>query len=356
MLRVMNYSSRPLVPEDISDAQRRRSIVRAVAAMTVAAPQKADPAVVLRKMWQDDSSADHVLRAATNPTSTANVWAIQTNLVLPMLAPAAASTRLFALSMQLSLDGIATLRLPFIGGAGRPSAPVFIAEGAAAPVVDLATSAAILGPTCKLCILSAVSGELQEASADTAEDVVSAALAFSAEQSIDSALFSANAATPIAPAGIWHGIVPIASSGSKGQAGAADDLGALAGQIGSNGVNSDDMVVVTTPDLAARLRVLASPKFTNTVLSSAYIPSGTVIGVVPRGLAVGYAGNVEITSSIATAVHFEDTNPLPLGSGGTLAVPILSAWQQYLIILKIHARCAWCVQPQAVAVAAGANW
>jgi hypothetical protein len=257
---------------------------------------------------------------------------------------------------QLSLDGIATLRLPFIAGAGRPSAPAFIPEGAAAPVVDLATSAAILGPTCKLCILSAVSGELQAASGETAEDVVSAALAFSAEQSIDGALFSANAATSIQPAGILHGVAPIASSGAKGQAGVADDLGALAGQIGSNGVNSDDMAVVTTPDLATRLRVLASPKFTNTVLSSAYIPNGTVIGVVPRGLAVGYAGNVEITSSIATAVHMEDTNPLPLSSGGTLAVPILSAWQQYLIILKIHARCAWCVQPQAVAVVTNANW
>jgi hypothetical protein len=111
------------------------------------------------------------------------------------------------------------------------------------------------------------------------------------------------------------------------------------------------VVVVTTPNLALRLRVLASPKFTNLVLSSAYLAQGTVIAIVPRGLAAGYAGNVEVETSNAAAIHF-DTAPLPIsttGSPSTVAAPVESAFQQRLIILKIRARCAWCVQPGAVA-------
>jgi hypothetical protein len=129
----------------------------------------------------------------------------------------------------------------------------------------------------------------------------------------------------------------------------------LAGAIGANGIGADDMVVVTTPDLATRLRVLASPKFENTVLSSAMLVAGTVIGIVPRGLAVGYVGKVDVATSAAAAIHF-DTAPLPISAPGSLAVPVQSAFQQALRILRIRARCAWVIQPGAIAVLDGANW
>jgi hypothetical protein len=54
----------------------------------------------------------------------ADAWQIQSNKVLPLLAPNAASSRLFALAVQLDL--ITSLRLPFIAGSGRPLVPGFV--------------------------------------------------------------------------------------------------------------------------------------------------------------------------------------------------------------------------------------
>ena len=67
-----------------------------------------------------------------------------------MLAPAAASSRLLALGSRLSLDGITSITLPFVGGQGRPVGP-FVAEGGPIPVFDLVTGGAVLGPARKIC-------------------------------------------------------------------------------------------------------------------------------------------------------------------------------------------------------------
>jgi hypothetical protein len=104
---------------------------------------------------------------------------------------------------------------------------------------------------------------------------------------------------------------------------------------------------------------LAGPKFQDAVLSSAYVPAGTVIAITPKGLAAGYAGIAEIETSTAATVVMDDTNPAPIGTPGTppvVGAPALSAFQSGLIVIKVRGRCAWCVQPGAVAVVTGAAW
>jgi hypothetical protein len=100
------------------------------------------------------------------------------------------------LGNKFDLTGINSIKLPYVGGSGRPAKPAFVAEGQPAPVADLSTSGAIPGPTCKVLIQSAIMGELQSASAQTAEEIVGAALSISCAQSLDAALFSSNAAVP----------------------------------------------------------------------------------------------------------------------------------------------------------------
>jgi hypothetical protein len=337
--------------------QHRRAFTRAVAAMAFAGCRGSAAQEVLKGLWRDDDQAGLILRAVSDPLETSSFPAIQTNVVLPMLAPAAASTKLLGMGAQLNLEGIATVRLPYVGGAGRPASPAFVGEGAPAPAVNLLTRGAILGPACKIVILSGISAELQAASAETAEEIVSRALVISCEQAIDAALFSSAPATAIQPAGLLHGITPMTSTGGTGASGMADDLALLAEAIGANGISTDDLVFIATPILATKVRVLAGPKFQDAVMSSAMLSAGTVIGIVPRGLAVGYVGAVEVETSNAATIHFEDTAPLPIvDSSGTLAAPTSSAFQQNLIILKIRARCAWCVQPGAVAVVEAADW
>jgi hypothetical protein len=238
---------------------------------------------------------------------------------------------------------------------------VFIAEGAPAPVADLSTSGAILGPACKVLVQAAITGELQSASAETAERIIGMALSYSAAQSLDAAFFSSNAAVPgTSPAGILHGITAIISgAGGTGVNGCATDLSAIAGQIGKGGVSIDDLIFVMTPALATKARVFAGPHFDDKIFSSSYLPDGTVIGIIPGGIASGYQGQVDVETAIAATLHTEDTAPLPIGTPGsppTVAAPTLSAFQAYLVIVKVRARMAWAVQPACVATVTGATW
>jgi hypothetical protein len=112
-----------------------------------------------------------------------------------------------------------------------------------------------------------------------------AALATATEQSMDALLFSDAAATAAAPAGLLNGVTAIPASGTSGLQGIADDLALLAAAIASNGINTDDMIVITTPALSTKARVLLSPRFTNEIISSPSLPDGHVVVVIPSGVA-----------------------------------------------------------------------
>jgi hypothetical protein len=344
------------------DSMARRSFVRAACSLAMTTTrgrtrQSATPSEFIRSNWRDDDAAPLILRAASNPLETSSFAQVQAYKVLPMLAPDAASSKLLNMGAKLSLDGISSIALPYVGGSGRPVQPAFVAEGQPAPVVDLSTSGAILGPTCKVLVQAAITGELQSASAETAEAVLGQALAISTAQSLGAALFSANAAVPgVSPAGILHGAVPIASAGGNGAPGVADNLGLLLQSISNSGINIDDAVFIATASLATKLRVLAGPHFADAILSSAQLPAGMVIAVIPGGLASGYQGKVDLESSIAAAVHMETAPLANVDGSGALAVPTRSAFSTYSIVIKVRARMCWVCQPNAVAVLSGADW
>ena len=357
-MNLRSSSPIPLRP-DVSAVARseRRSFVRACVAMVLGAKQGVEPARIIKQTWSDDR-AEMMLRAASSAATTASSAALglTSTRILPMLAPAAAAARLLSLATSLDLSGLQSIRLPFIGQAGRPPL-VFVAEGSPGAVVDLTVSSTTLGPVSKLLIMSALTREMSEASASNAEVIIGDALALSAAQSLDAALFSANAATASAPAGILFGLTPIAGATGGGVTAMAGDLAALAGAIGAAGINPDDAVFITTPALATKIRVLASPKFTNVVFSSSSLAAGTVIGIVPQGLATGYDGSVVIEASTEATANFEATTPLPIVDGaGVVAKPVYSAFQMDMTILKIRGNCAWTVHPGAIAQVTGAAW
>jgi hypothetical protein len=358
----------PLRPDPTAlAAKSRRSFNRAVAAMAMSARRGTTssgtrPEEVLRDNWADDDAAGRILKAASSPLTTSGFAAIQAQKVLPQLAPDCTSSKLLAMGAQLDLSGINSIRLPYIGYSGRPATSMFVPEGQPAPVPNLSTSGAILGPVCKVLILAGISGELQSASAETAERVIAEALAISVEQSQDAKLFSADAAVAgTSPAGLLNGLTPLTSVGSAGggAAAVADDLGLLAGTISHHGIGIDDLIFVTTAAIATKIRTLAGPFFQDDVLSSSAIPDGEIIAIVPQALATGYAGEVQIETSIAAALHFESAAPLPIATVGTpnvVAAPTHSAFQEYLVLIKVRGRMAWAVQPNAVAYMTGVAW
>jgi hypothetical protein len=358
----------PLRPDPLAlRNMQRRSFNRAVASMAMTVTRgmtsaDREPWEIIHENWRDDDDAGRIVKAAQSPLATSGFAAIQSTRVLPQLAPDAASSKLLAMGNQFDLTGINSIKLPWIGYTGRPANPMFVAEAEPAPVVNLSTSSAILGPTCKVMILAGVSGELQSGSAETAERVISEALAISVEQSQDTLLFSNTAAVAgTSPAGLLFGLTPLTSVGgtTAGPGAVAADLALLAETISHHGIGVDDLVFIAGANIATKIRTLAGPFFQDVVLSSAAIPDGTIVAVIPAGLATGYSGEVQVETSVAATLHFESATPLPIASVGsppTIAAPTHSGWQENLILIKLRGRMTWCVQPNAVCWMQGVQW
>ncbi|WP_369725153.1 hypothetical protein AB8Z38_11570 [Bradyrhizobium sp. LLZ17] len=340
-------------------SSQRRSFIRAATAVALASRDRQRPDAILAKAWPDDATAPRMLKGATSPTTSGGGYPqVQTIAVLPMLAPSSASARLLELASSVDLAGVSSVAVPYIGASGRPVVP-FVEEGKPMPVVDMTISGIRVGPVKKLLIGSALTNELQNASNDTASTIIGGALATSAEQSMDALLLSAAAATAAAPAGILEGVAAIPSAGTSGAEGIANDLALLAESIASNGIGADEMIVITTPALATKLRCLVSLKFSNEVLSSSSIPAGEVIAVAAGGLVTGYDGGVTIEVSEEPTLHFEDAAPTDIsipGAPAAVAAPTISIWQTDSLAVKVRGWCAWAVHPGAVAYVTGAAW
>lgn len=337
-------------PTALARAQRQ-SFIRAATAIFLGRKSTGATERIMKGTWGDDGNAQRIMRAAQRPMETGDLdaWELQSIAILPLLAPASAAAKLLGLATQLELTTGLTISIPGITPASLPTVP-FLAEGQAAPVVELNTSASILGPTKKLLIIAAISDMLSNAS--LAEQVISAALSSAAEQSLDKALFDNVAADATRPAGILAGLTPVdASSAGTGVNGIAKVLGLLAEQLAA----ADDYVVVTTPSLATEIKVLSSPKFTNTVLASKQLAAGTVIAVIPRGLVTAYTGTPQIDVSTQATLHM-DTAPTDISTPGAppvAAAPVKGMLQAQLVALRVRGFAAWCALPGAVSYATG---
>jgi hypothetical protein len=347
-------------PSLIAEADRR-SFMRAITAQALASSAKGQQhrraETILKTNWGEDSRAARVLKAAVSPTpSTSGFPAIPSYEVLPLLSPAAASMRLLRKARQLSLEGIDHVTLAGIPFSGRPT-PIFIGEGAPAPVVMASTSDVKLGPARKIIVQAALTSELELASGDTAQEIISDALALSCEQSMDAALFSTAADDGTTPGGLLYNVAPLSgTAGGSGAAGIGEDVGQIADQISTNGFNPDDMTLITSPKLATMIKTLVGPKFNFEVMSSRAIPSKNIIGVVSDALMYGYDGSVQIDVSRETLMHYEGTNPLQIATGGVMASPTISAFQTDQIAIKVRARACWVIQPGALAWVQSVTW
>jgi hypothetical protein len=325
----------------------KKSFARAAASMVLGRHRASD---ILKANWKDDSAAALIIKSATSPTDTTSFPPQSGLKVLTQLAPQAASSRVLALATSVDLTGFNIIHVPHIGASGRPAA-AWIAEGQPAPALALVLISATVGPVRRLLILSALTSEMQSASGDTAAALIDQALSASIEEAMDKALFSDTAETDSQPAGLLHGVIPITAATGGGTSAMVGDIAALAAAIAAAGVNADTMVIVTTAKLATKLRLMASPKFTNEVYSSAQLADGTIIALIPAGVVTGYTGTVHLETSREVAIHYEDTNPQPL-----LASPTRSAFQEDVNALKLRAWAAWTALPGCVQVINRATW
>lgn len=345
----------PLRP-DFAEAQRmeRQSWHRAVAASALAVTKSADPTSVLEAAWPSDQRAVLILRAAQSPTSTGDFPAFDKTGLFQSLAPSSAALQLFQRGLQLDLAGITTIRIPNF--ANLPPAPIFVGEGKPAPNLHWTFDATVLGPARKVLILAAVTGELEAATPDSASALVGRILADSSNKSIDAVAFGTAAADDDQPAGLLHGVAPIAAS-AAGPDAMAEDLGALIGAIGASGIDPSGAVFVCSPREATIIKIKVSPKFDHPVLSTLGLPEKTVACFAPAAVASGYQDAPQIETSKTATVHFEDDSPADIvGTDGVIAAPTKSAFQTRLISIRVRARAAWAVTPGGAQVINNVNW
>jgi hypothetical protein len=142
--------------------------------------------------------------------------------------------------LQLNLDGIAELRTP-----GRvlnaAAAGQWTQEGMSAPIRVLSFSnAAILRPR-RLSVISVFTREMVESS--NIEAIVRQTLGEATGLALDAQMFSANAASASAPAGLFAGTAPLVPTAGGGVAAMEGDLKNLFAALAAVGAGKTAVIV-----------------------------------------------------------------------------------------------------------------
>jgi hypothetical protein len=333
----------PLRPDPDAIAERNlSSLVRACLAISQRAvdpTSRPSPSDYARKTWSGDRSVDLVLRAASSPAMTTQAgWAQElapvTKQFLDLLVGVSAGAALLNRGIQVGLDGVASVSFPSMSTAQVG----FTGQGKPIPVANLQSGAGVsLAPHAFKIIVTLTSEML---GASNAEVIFRTALLESAALSLDAALFSPNAATADAPAGLLNGVSATTPSTQTIPSEAMfEDLSKLGGAVARVAGNST--VFVAAPEQAIVIKLLAAPQFDATVLSSSALPAKTVIAIAPAALVSGYAPAPEIDASREATLHWDTAPAEIVGSGGVIASPVGSLFQSDKIGLRLHMPLAW---------------
>jgi hypothetical protein len=345
------------VPEDLyRDARPRDALLAAATASYVGQVQQRNPEDLVR----DNEPARLLLRAASNlATVGTSSWA-------GALAGSAVEDLFTSMTSISAGAGLAArcLRVTFPGGVGSVVIPgrvvlaadsgSFVAEGAPIPVRTLPLASVTLSPF-KLAVIATLSEEV--AAYSNAEAIINKILGEAAALRFDSELLSNTAASSSRPAGLTAGLTPLtgATAGSEAM---STDIGALVGALATAG-GGQDIVFIASPKQAAALKLRAGAQFTWPVLSSPALAAGSVMAVEAGGVVFGFSSIPEFDVSRHSALHMEDSSPLPIaaGTGPTVASPVRSLWQTATVAVRLSLRVAWSVRAAGlVQILTGANW
>lgn len=198
--------------------QQSAPIFKTAAVMLRAHVSKTTVDKAARELFGKDHGLDFQTRAASSvATTTDSAWAgvAGPQMVSPLLQQItylSAAASLIGRGVHVSLDGIASLRIP--GRVFDPTAAAWISESAPAPVTMPSVAA---GPTLKphkILVITTFTREQAESS--NIEQFVRLALSEAAAAAIDTKLLSADAETSASPGGILAGathVTPAAASG-----------------------------------------------------------------------------------------------------------------------------------------------
>jgi hypothetical protein len=265
-----------------------------------------------------------------------------------------AAARLFAETLRVRLQGVGSVALPRMV---TVPAPVFVVEGGPIPAMQAAFETVPLGPPKKMALIVGLTERLAEHSAESVEGLVRVALAEQAGKSLDAVVFDANPASASRPAGLLTGVTALTATAGGGIEALVGDVKQLVAAITAAGGGNDIWIFASPPQAAAA--ALYAPDSTLPIVPTPALPSGQIIAVEVGAVASGFSGVPEFDISRMAPVHLE-TNPAAVGTPGSpnlVAAPLMSAWQQQLLFLRLILRCSWTVRaPGMVQVVNSATW
>jgi Phage capsid family len=339
MVLVMS-TNRVGLPLVVDRSARRDEMVNSIARAALASgravhDRSTTADLIARRTWGDGArGAELILRAASSPASTAtSPWAgILAHITFQFLAsliPQSAGADLLGRGLQLSLDGVGSITLPTISN--KPAS--FLGEGKPVPVTQYALATGPKLEAHKLALIAALTREMIDSS--NAEQIVRAALSESAALGLDAVLFSANAGSVDAPAGLLNSIAPITASSAtlRGEA-MAQDLAAIGGAVAR--VAGRNIVYVAAPEQALSIGLLA-PSFRTPVLASSALAARTIIAIAPAALASAFDSIPTIEASREASLVMNDAPGEIVASGG----PVATMFQGDNVALKMRMRAAW---------------
>jgi len=343
--------TKPLRDESLVSFRRdhAQTIGRAALAHVRARTEKTSPAEYAARAWPNDPDVQLVLRAAAPPLDMTSAAAlVQVALaVAPLLTPFSGAAKLFSQGVQVNL-GRGAVTVPGAGTVGVK----FVGDGKPKPVVQGATTGARLDPH-KIAGITVASAELY--SLEGSDALLRMLLAESAGPVLDAAVFSANAASADAPAGILNGIAPLAANTGGAGANVTDafleDLKTLAAAVAPvAGSSQIKLVVNPVSGLSAAYRVPMDVE-ARMIFTSA-IPAGTSIAVVPTAIASSLGVPTFETNEQATLAMNDAPAP------GLMAdANVRSLWQTASVGIKMILEATWARRSnQGVAWIQGGVW
>jgi hypothetical protein len=301
-----------------------------------------------RKAYPRDEAVPMLLRAAVNPHATsgdtASALVAQEQALLLALSPVSAIGGLTAATqgMPLSWDaGTGVIQVPNVN---MQNLSGFVAEAAPMPVIQGSSSTVSLRPHKYGCI-PVLTNELFRYS--RAPELIQNALLEGVGASLDAIMFSANAATTSAPAGLLLGIAPLTPASAVGNdmvPAFYEDLSLLAASVASVAGNGT-LAYVCSPRQAAfaKLRLIAANNASDVaIFASSALPDRTVVCIATAAFCIA-AGNVGFDLSTQSVLHF-DTQPLQIGTPGTpptVAATSMSLFQSDLVGIKFTMFVDW---------------
>jgi capsid protein len=303
-----------------------------------------------RRGWHNDKVAHTLVRGASAPAMTSTTgWAQElapiSLALLETLKPMSAGATLLSEVLQVSLAGVAQIKLPTI----HATPATFVGQGQPIKVSQLPTTpGAVLTPA-KLATICALSREQMESS--FAESLVTQALIDACAPGLDAVLFSNVAAVAdLHPAGILVGATSVTPSTQTVPSEAmADDVSALVQAISTFAGNSN-VTIVAAPAQATRL-ALCAEQMPFAVLMTKALAVGTCVAVANNALAAAIA-EPAIDAAKSVALQFEDSTPGAINSAASRSIFQIDA-----VAIRVHQGVSWCIRdPAAVSYVSGTKW